>query len=106
MGKRGLGSGKTAEKRQWILEYLRTHVGGVSAVDSDFQEAFFQRFKVARTVKLWGAQPCPDAQVILSGMEKAGLLERNRTGLTEMGAGWPNWIYVYDIRKPRDRKAI
>jgi len=84
------------EKSDWIIDYLEDS-SGVSVVDQDFQEAYYKKFKVKRVIKMYGANPCPDAQKTLKKMYDAGEVRRARMSITGQLPGFPKWVWVYSL---------
>jgi len=87
-----------SEREEWIIRWLKTNYCA-DAVNQDFHEAYYQRFpEYSRRETFWGAQPVAQAQRDLAAMEKAGVLERGRLGLSgNWQPGFPKWVWSYTL---------
>jgi len=95
------------KQQTFIYTYLHQHTS-VDACNEHFHDEFHRRFGGKRVAKLWGAHPVLKAQRLLSEMVMKGYLIRHREPLIEMGMGFPNWLYVYELpysKRPPSQRA-
>ena len=86
------------EKEQWIINNIPPH--GTDILDSEFVDAFIERFHPPFRPVNWGAHKCSTLGRLLSSMYKKGILDRSRISLgITWQPGWPKWVYAYSVNK-------
>lgn len=91
---------RPAQRRQMILDYLREnegHLPTVDVLDTDFVDSYTEATGAPHDVMPYGANRCKMLGRDLSEMYKAGLLDREATGIFAGEWGMPRWVYVYSL---------
>lgn len=94
-----------AERQQWLLEYMRAKQRGKSyrlyfnILDSDFSDAYIEATKAKHQPMAFGSFKCSALGSDLGALFRAGLLQRNSSGLPSGSAneGFPKWVYEYSL---------
>jgi hypothetical protein len=91
---------KPADRYAWIEDRLRTVPGNsTNILDAPFVDAYIEATGAAWTPCNWSAHRCPQFNLDLAAMFKAGTLRRARTTLGfNWQPGWPTWVYTYELR--------
>ena len=87
------------EKQKWILQYIVDTGYGVDILNSDFVDAYIEKFNAKFIITNWGANKCPDLGRQLSKLYKLCYVNRGRVGLINWQIGFPKWVYHYDIEE-------
>ena len=87
-------------KELFVINYLKNKSDTIDILNTPFMDLYIDTFKPEKwSLQFSGAPMCPEVGRLLSSMYKKGILRRHSIGLSEMGVGWPKWIYVYSLRR-------
>lgn len=85
------------EKIEWIKEYIHSSGSHVDILNRAFVDAYTARFDVQYRIQPFGANSCPDLGRVLALGYNMGEFQRSTIGLSRMEAGFPKWVYIYDL---------
>ena len=86
------------KRHEWILNWIKNYGEPVDVLNTYFVDAYIKATKANYSVRMYGANYCPQLGGDLLAMTKACLLKRRRTGIQGFGAmGFPRWVWSYEI---------
>lgn len=89
---------KYKQQREWVVQWLKVNYS-CDVLNRDFHDEFADEFKVKQVFRMIGANECPQAMRVLSRMyHKDHYLNRSAIGLSQLGMGFPKWVYVYSLK--------
>lgn len=88
----------TVLKEEWLKDYINVN-GPVNILDAEFVDAYINKFNPKHSIQPFGANGCKELGKMLSDLYKDNILDRSRISIHGLGRGYPNWVYVYEMRQ-------
>ena len=90
---------KRVYKVDWICEYLNKKDSHVDILNRQFVDEYIKEFNPKIKETNFGADHCNDLSLSLKMGYDMGIFERARIGLHAHEMGFPNWVYVYSLKR-------
>lgn len=85
------------KKKLWVYEYLEKNKV-CDILNEAFVDEYIRVFNPKNVIVMpYGANKCKELNTLLDTMYKEHYLSRSIIGISGLGAGFPKWVYVYEL---------